>query len=121
MKKTLVALSASLLAFTASAQTKEPELWICKISNSSEPMNLYLVYREGDFMLFGGQGGLLNLGTLKVGNMDGVGFLYATLEMKSGRRNMYLYNVPGVTKEDRVMKMQIMTSDGQASDDFLCR
>lgn len=120
MKKLLVCL-LMCLPWSASAQITEPELWVCKISNSSEPMTLYLVYREGDFMLFSGQGGLLNLGTLKVGNMDGVGFLYATLEMKSGKRNMYLYNVPGVTKEDRVMKMQIMTSDGQASDDFLCR
>lgn len=121
MKKTLVALSASLLALNASAQITEPELWVCKISNYSEPMNLYLVYREGDFMLFSGQGGLLNLGALEAGNIDGVRFLYATLEMKSGRRKMFIYNVPGVTKEDKVMKMQIMTSDGQASDDFLCR
>jgi hypothetical protein len=72
-------------------------------------------------MLFSQQGGLLHAGTVKVGNLDGVGFLYDTLQMKSGPRKMYLYNWTGSTAEKKVMKMQIMTAEGDASDDFLCR
>lgn len=109
----------SLLAFNASAeQALNPELWTCSSMNLEDPKRIYFVSRGLDFMMFAEEGGLLDLGTMKVVQNEEVTFLTAVVELKSGMRNMFISN----TAEKNVLLMQIFSSnDDSRADLFTCK
>lgn len=109
----------SLLAFNANAEKPaDPELWTCDSINMEQDKRIYLVFRAKDFMMFSNEGGLLDLGTFKLIQYEGTAYFAATMEFKSGPRNVFISNIP----DEKAMFMQIFwTGDSKNSDNFVCR